>query len=101
MTMDPNMTVDPNASQNIYGENNYCLQNSNVVCHSPTYGDTVHGELHVPEESSNTINMSEFRTVMEGRCLKMTPDVHTGLTHFITTQSFIYFLKGVMCERFK
>ena len=99
--MDPNMTVDPNANKNIYGENNFCLQNSSVVCHSPTYGDTVHGEPHVPKETSTTINMSEFRTVMEGRCLKMTPDVRTGLTHFITTQSFIYFLKGVMCERFK
>ena len=85
MTIDPNMMIDPNASQNISGENNFCVQNSNVVCCSLTYGDTVHGEPHIPMESSTTINISEFRSVMEGRCLKMTPDVHTGLTHFIPT----------------
>ena len=101
MTVDPDMMIDPNASQNISGTNNFCEQNSNVVCHSLTYGDTVHGDPNLPKESYTTINMSEFRSVMEGQCLKMTPDVHTGLTHFIPTPSFMQFFKGVMCLRFK
>ena len=87
MTIDPDMTIDPNVTENVCVKNDLCEQDSNVVIECPRYADMVHGVADVPEGGvittpNETINMSEFRNIIDGSCLKMTP-VHLGLKYFL------------------
>ena len=91
MTIDPDITIDPNNIKNAFTQNNLSVQNSDVQCQGPIAGHEVHGVADLAEGSglsgpnsihnTLTINMSQFRDVVgphQCRALKVTPDVHLG-----------------------
>ena len=75
MTIDPDMTIDPNNIENVFTQNNLSVQSADVQCQGPIAGDEAYGAVDLPEGSglrgpnslhnTSTINMSQFKDIVD------------------------------------